>query len=185
MQPFLLKKKKQQGCSTQISLIHQEQRVSFYCVHFILVVLLRESTALRKDNDCKAGYMCKIRPSRIEEVSQPGICHRPSSVGWPAWNIIENTDQDRKKRDHFLPSLPVAESELQWLSGLQVCAALNLYLPESTRFCHFSPSCPICAASQLASNAERNKHQGHTDTCTGCALFLCWEDVPLDSIGKP
>lgn len=66
-----------------------------------------------------------------EKVSQPGICHRANSEGWPAWNIIENSGQD--KRDHFLPSL-------LWLNGFQVCAALNLYIPESTGFFDFSPS---------------------------------------------
>lgn len=69
--------------------------------------------------------MCKIHPRRIMKVSQPGICHRSRSVGWPAWNIMENLGQDREKMDHFLPSFPVAESEWQWLSCLQVCAAFK------------------------------------------------------------
>lgn len=107
-------------------------------------------------------------PRKIE-VSQIGICHRASSVGWPAWNIIENTGKDGKKRHHVLPFLPTAGSELQWLSGLEVCAALNLNLPESIDFSDYSSSCLMCLASQLASNADRNKPQWHTDTCTGCA----------------
>lgn len=59
------------------------------------------------------------------------------------------------------------------------------YLPVSTDCFDLSPSCLTYLASVLASNAKRSNLQWHSSTCTGYALLSCWEDISLDSLGKP
>lgn len=92
--------------------------------------------------------MCKIHPGRIEEVSQPGVCHRSHSIVWPAWNKMENLCQDREKRVYFLPSLPVTDSEWQWLSCLQgavfkssVSTSFHWFLQLISLLCGMSGPC--------------------------------------------
>lgn len=139
------------------------------------MALLSESTVSRKEKDCKAGYICKIHPKTMAEVSQSRICYRDSPVECFACDIVGKTGQGRKNRD--LPCL--WWRELQWLSGLQTCAALNLCLPESTGLFDFSPSCPVHLAFQLAWNAEGNRNQQHmvlvpAVLCSHAGKMLPW-----------
>lgn len=130
--------------------------------------------------------MYKIHPRRIEEVSRPGICHRSHSVVWPAWNIMKNLCQDREKRDYFLPSLPVTESEWQWLNCLwgpvfksSVSTSFHWFLWLISLLCDISG---LCASQECCKKQPSVAFQHLHLLCFAlmlgrCFLELHWQDL--------
>lgn len=118
--------------------------------------------------------MCKIHATRIEEVSQPGIFHRSHSVGWPAWNIMENLGQDRKKG--LVPTFFACDREWMAVKG---CAAFKSSV--STSFQWFlwlisllSDISGLCASQQCWNKQPSVAFQHLHWLCSSLMLGRCF-----------